>query len=121
MTTTLDAPPSGLPEDRPIPSARRRRDTPQHGMLMARAIKLRDQVPLGRRRADTSRARSWAQIAVGILLVSLGTTVLYATGLVWNWAGGVAVGLGPAIAMLGVIDLARRGANGSYVSSGSSA
>lgn len=63
MTTTLDAPPSGPPEDRPIPSAGRRRDTPQHGMLMTRAFKLRDQVPNGRRRAETSRARSWAQIS----------------------------------------------------------
>lgn len=112
MTTTVDAPPSGPPEDRPTPSAGRRRDTAQHGMLMARAIKLRDQVPLGRRRADTSRARSWAQIGVGLLLVSVGVTVLVTTGPAWNWAGGMAVGLGPAIAMLGVIDLARRGANG---------
>ena len=81
-------------------------------MLMTHAIKLRDKVPCGRRRADTSRALSWAQIAVGVLLVSLGITVLYVAGPAWNWAGGVAVGLGPAIAMLGVIDLARRGANG---------
>lgn len=49
---------------------------------------------------------------MGVLLVSLGITVLYLAGPAWNWAGGVAVGLGPAIAMLGVIDLARRGANG---------
>jgi len=81
-------------------------------MLMTHAIKLRDKVPCGRRRADTSRAPSWAQIALGVLLVSLGITVLYVAGPAWNWAGGVAVGLGQAIAMLGVIDLARRGANG---------
>lgn len=112
MTITVDAPPSSPPENRPTPSAGRRRDTAQHGMLLARAIKLRDQVPLGRRRADTSRARSWAQISVGLLFVSIGVTVLVTAGPAWNWAGGMAVGLGPAVAMLGVIDLARRGANG---------
>lgn len=112
MTTTVAAPPSGPVADRPRPSAGRRRDTDQPGMLMTQAIKLRDKVPSGRRRADTSRAPSWAQIAVGVVLVSLGLTVLYVAGPAWNWAGGVAVGLGPAIAMLGVIDLVRRGANG---------
>lgn len=112
MTATLDAPPSGPPDDRPIPSARRRRDTPRHGMLMTRAFKLRDQVPNGRRRAETSRARSWAQIAIGLLVVSLGVTIIYSTGPAWTWAGAVAAGLGPATAMLGVIDLARRGADG---------
>lgn len=112
MTATLDAPPSGPPEDRPIPSARRRRDTPQHGMLMTRAFKLRDQVPKGRRRAETSRARSWAQIAIGLLVASLGVTIIYSTGPAWTWAGAVAAGLGPVTAMLGVIDLARRGADG---------
>lgn len=98
--------------DHPATPAGRRREVAQHGALMARAIKLRDQVASGRRRADTSRTRSWAQIAVGALVVAAGLTVLYATDPVWNWTGAVAVGLGPTVAMLGVIDLARSGLDG---------
>lgn len=115
MTATGDAPQltrARQRADRASTSAGRRREVAQHGALMARAIKLRDQVASGRRRADTSRTRSWAQIAVGVLVVAAGLTVLYATDPAWNWTGAVAVGLGPTVAMLGVIDLARSGLDG---------
>lgn len=99
----------------PKPSAgvgSRRRQSGRQGLLMERAIKLRDQVPGVRRRSETRPAHCWAQIAVGLLTVGVGLAILYSTGPVWNWEGAMAVGLGPAVAMLGVIDLARRGTQG---------
>lgn len=116
MTTTLDdqrkvaapaLPPAGtavMPDRRRLRAAR--------GLLMQRAIDLRDEMPRGRRRADTPRWRSCAQVMVGMSLLIGGMVTLQSTGPAWNWLGAVAAVVGPTITMLGVVDLARRGAEG---------
>lgn len=116
MSTTLDGhPPVVGPVSPPAGTTvmpDRRRSCAARGLLMQRAIDLRDEMPRGRRKADTPRWRSWAQVAVGISLLTVGMVTLYSTGPAWSWLGAVAAVVGPTVLMLGVVDLARRGVHG---------
>ncbi|MGK2879235.1 MAG: hypothetical protein ACSLE6_00065 [Mycobacterium sp.] len=49
---------------------------------------------------------------VGTALLTVGMVTLYSTGPAWNWLGAVAAVVGPTVAMLGAVDLARRGEQG---------
>ena len=116
MTTTLDGQPTVAGPASPragttvMPDRRRLRAA--RGLLMQRAIDLRDEMPRGRRRADTPRWRSWVQVMVGMSLLTVGMVTLYSPGPAWTWLSAVAALTGPTVTMLGVVDLARRGAQG---------
>lgn len=116
MTTTLDGQPSVVGPASPPAGTRvmpdRRRFGAARGLLMQRAVDLRDEMPRGRRRADTPRWRSWAQVMAGMSLLTVGMVTLYFIGPSWNWLGAVAAVVGPTVMLLGVVDLARRGAHG---------
>lgn len=91
------------------PTPTRRRARAPHGLLLQRALDLRDEMPSGRRRADIPRRRSYVQIAVGATATTSGITTLLLVNPMWNWLGAFGAGLGPAVLMLGVTDVLNTG------------
>lgn len=108
----LDQASTGSPVAALKPSLRRRARAPR-GLLLQRALDLRDELPSGRRRADTSRLRPTVQVIAGIAATGSGLAVLQTAGAFWNWLGALAVGLGPGVFLLGALDLVNRGEDAS--------
>lgn len=115
MTSALGAEP--LPEIERVnaatsPAPTRRRARSRHGLLMQRALDLRDELPTGRRRAEIPRRRSYLQVVVGAITTVSGVAILVSVDPVWNWLGALAAGLGPPILLLGATDILNKGDEG---------
>ena len=90
----------------------RRRARAPHGLLMQRALDLRDEPPTGRRRAETPRRGGYVPTVVGATGTVSGIVILASLDPGWNWLGALGAGLGPALILLGVTDILNQGDNG---------
>lgn len=92
------------------PPVRRRARAPR-GLLLQRAFDLRDELPTGRRRADTSSLYPTVQVIAGMAATGAGLAIFELEDASWNGLGALAASLGPAVFILGAMDLANRGEN----------